>query len=213
MANAGNLTAEQSLAKAEQLSIQKQQQIDREARKQQALELAKIAYKGLLDFMEKGDSLPVATGKSIAGTMTISALFKSLFGFRKGTKRTVGEELSGNYKRVHGGEDGFLAKVDPREKILNPELSAKTGNATTDEITDGFLQFKKMQSGLIVPIHAKQPQSVPADLVAKKIDELKDIVKNKREIYFEPDVIGGIAKGLIVTEKTGIIRNRTKYRG
>lgn len=211
MANSGNLTAQQSLAKAEQLSIQRQQMIDRETRKQQALELAKIAYKGVLDFMEKGDSLPIATVKGATGAMTMQALFKSLFGFRKGTKRTVAEELKGYYK-VHSGEDGYLAKVDPREKILNPELSAQTGDATTDEIVNGYVSFQKMQSGLIVPLHQKQQPTIPVDVVARKIDELKDIVKNKRELTIEPEIISGIAKGVIVTEKTGIIRNRTKYR-
>jgi tape measure domain-containing protein len=208
LANNGNATASQSLALAEAQSLKRQQAIDREAKKQQAWETAKIAYKAVFDFMEKGDSLPIATVKGATGTMTMQSLFKSLFGFRKGTKRTVGEELASKFS---SGEDGYLARVDAREKILNPELASMTGSATTDEIVDGFLNFQKLNSGLIVPITARQEQQKP-DVLAKKLDELTNVVKSKPEFSMHPDIVMGIVKGITTEEKRGLTRNRTKFR-
>lgn len=208
LANNGNTTASQSLALAEAQSLKRQQAIDREAKKQQAWETAKIAYKAVFDFMEKGDSLPIATVKGVTGTMTMQSLFKSLFGFRKGTKRTVGEELGTKFS---SGEDGYLARVDAREKILNPELAGMTGSATTDEIVDGFLNFQKLNSGLIVPITARQEQQKP-DILAKKLDELTNVVKSKPEFSMHPDIVMGIVKGITTEEKRGLTRNRTKFR-
>ena len=208
LANNGNATASQSLALAEAQSLKRQQAIDREAKKQQAWETAKIAYKAVFDFMEKGDSLPIATVKGATGTMTMQSLFKSLFGFRKGTKRTVGEELGTKFSN---GEDGYLARVDAREKILNPELAGMTGSATTDEIVDGFLNFQKLNSGLIVPISARQEQQQP-DVLAKKLDELTNVVKSKPEFSMHPDIVMGIVQGITTEEKRGLTRNRTKFR-
>ncbi|MBU3660996.1 MAG: tape measure protein [Flavobacteriales bacterium] len=209
MANQGNLTAKQSLAISEQQSIKKQQLIEKEARKQQALETAKVAYKAVFDFMEKGDSLPIATVKGATGAMTMQALFKSLFGFRKGTKTTVANELGAP---LMSGDDGYIARVDGREKILNPELSALTGNATTDEITNGFLQFQKLQNGMIVPISQSKVENKQNDILAKKIDVLTNVIKNKTETTFSEDIILGITRGIVKDEVTPFSRNRTKYR-
>jgi hypothetical protein len=206
MANNGNADAQKSLAVSEQTSLKKQQQIEREAKKQQALETAKIAYKAVFDFLEKGDSLPVATVKGATGAMTMQALFKSLFGFRKGTKRTVGEELNTKFS---SGEDGYIARVDAREKILNPELSAMTGSATTDEIVHGFL---RSQSGLAVQLPKVTVSQNNGQLI-EKIEELKHVIKNKKELDFSVELRQGLARGIVATERTGINRTRTFYRG
>jgi myosin heavy subunit len=205
MANNGNADAQKSLAVSEQTSLKKQQQIEREAKKQQALETAKIAYKAVFDFLEKGDSLPVATVKGATGAMTMQALFKSLFGFRKGTKRTVGEELNTKFS---SGEDGFIARVDAREKILNPELSAMTGSATTDEIVHGFL---RSQSGLAVQMPKVTVSQNNNELIGK-IDELKHVIKNKKELDLSVELRQGLARSIISNERSGINRNRTFYR-
>jgi tape measure domain-containing protein len=204
----GNASAKESLAVAEQTSNAKQLAIEKEAKKQQALETIKIAYKAVFDFMEKGDSLPIATVKGATGTAVMKQLFNSLFGFRKGTKRTVGEEFG---RPFQSGEDGYLARVDAREKILNPELSAITGDATTDEIVNGFIQFKRNQGGMIVPISKTVQESKP-DILAQKIDNLTNVIKNKREVTFSEDVKLGISRGLIETEKKGLTRTRTTYK-
>jgi hypothetical protein len=110
--------------------------------------------------------------------------------------------------KFSSGEDGFLARVDAREKILNPELSALTGNATTDEIVKGFLMA---QSGLIVKAPIVSVNNSDNQLI-EKIDELKTVIKNKTEFHFSEEVKQGIARGLIVTERSGINRTRTFYR-
>jgi len=204
----GNADAKQSLAAQENVSKEKQRLADQENRRQQQLEEAKMVYKSILQFMDKGDSLPEATAKGIAGTLGIRKLIASLPGFYKGTKGTIADELGSPMLQ---GKDGYVVRVDGSEKVLNPELSRMTGTATTDEIVNGYLMARNMQN-VLVPVSSGVTSQNEYDMLTKELRDLKHTIKNKRELHFSEDVKMGIARGLIVTEKQGLTRTRTTYR-
>lgn len=204
----GNADAKQSLSAQENVTKEKQRLADQEARKQRQLEEAKMVYKSILQFMDKGDSLPEATAKGIAGTIGLRKLIASLPAFFKGTKGTVADELGAPMMQ---GRDGYIVRVDGSEKVLNGELSRMTGSATTDEIVNGYLMARNMQN-VLMPMQVQTSTANQFEPLTKEMRELKSIIKNKRELQFSNDVIMGISRGLVMTEKTGLTRQRTTFR-
>lgn len=204
----GNADAKQSLSAQENVTKEKQRLADQEARKQRQLEEAKMVYKSILQFMDKGDSLPEATAKGIAGTIGLRKLIASLPAFFKGTKGTVADELGAPMMQ---GRDGYIVRVDGSEKVLNGELSRMTGSATTDEIVNGYLMARNMQN-VLMPMQVQTSTANQFEPLTKEMRELKSIIKNKPEVQFSNDVIMGISRGLVMTEKTGLTRQRTTFR-
>jgi len=154
--------------------------------------------------LEKGDDTATATTKATAQISIISALAKSLPGFFKGTKTTVADELGAPNV---SGRDGYFIKVDGEEKIFNPELSRATGNATTDEIANGYLMYKN------IGVDTNRPSVNVIDVAGlrKDIQDLQQAVKNKPEKYFSEEMERGIIRAIIKTEKMGNTVIKTRY--
>lgn len=203
-ANAGNIQASQSIAQQqkvinEQIALKKKEQ-----KEQQFLEETKLLYTAIENYVEKGDTIPVAGGKAFLQVKGVKAIAQSLQGFFLGTKRTVGEEL-GN--PLLSGKDGYVVRVDGQEKILNPELSRATGNATTDEIVNGFLLSKSILSPMAIN------QSVVSDeRLINEIQDLKHVIANKKELSIEADKLSDTLFQLAYKSKQGNNTTIDKYR-
>lgn len=208
-ANAGNIQASQSIA-AEKKIIAEQMQAKKQAQKeQQALEELKLLYTATENYVEKGDTVAVAAGKALLQVKGVKVLAKSLMGFFKGTKRTVGEELGAP---VLPGRDGHIIRVDGAEKILNPEQSRLTGGATTDEIVNGYLMAKAMS---VQPRRRGVKASESTDaLLLKKLDDLQQTIANKPELSMEFQQFSETLFEFAYKEKRGnnLVVNRFQYR-
>lgn len=207
-----NAIASESLAAQENFTKDRIRAKQLEQKKQQRLDEIKVIYQAMLQFMEQGDSPTAATTKAIATTGIIRKAVEALPAFFKGTKTTVSDELGAP---MFSGKDGYIVRVDGSEKVLNPSLSAMTGNATTDEIVDGFLYSQQISNGLLVPNYSlTERSSSTLDLkpLEKKVDNLTNVMKNKRETTFSNDVLLGVSRGLVENSRKGSTRNRTFYR-
>lgn len=201
----GNADAQQSLAAQEQISNEKTRALEREAKKQAQLEEMKVIYNSILQFMEKGDSLPTATVKSIAGSFGIRKLIAALPAFFKGTEDT------GTGGGVDG-KGGFLSVLHPHERVVPRALNEQLDGVANDELVQGFLKYKDFANGLMVHEQPATKRHAGQDPTVHKLDTLISVVKNKKETHFSSDVRMGIARGLVVTEKQGLTRTRTHYR-
>lgn len=209
----GNADAKESLAALDDTIEEKQKLKQKEQQQQQLIEELQLLYDATQNYVEKGDSLPVAGSKALFQVTGLRALFKAALsgvkGFFGGTKRTVGEELGAP---LFPGKDGHLIRVDGSEKILNPELSAKTGNATTDDIVAGYTLARAMSLGQIAPsVNYQHAMRIDSE-VANKIDELTKVMKSKPDRTMSVELEGKIAKAVIVTERSGTRFTRTRHK-
>ena len=210
-ANAGNITAQESIASSieaqKKATLAKQQ----EQARQQRLEEIKILYNLIESKIDKGDSAPKAIGKSLAEMGLIrgaSKLLDNIKGFYKGTKGLLKDE----HTPIHGGKDGHLIFADGNEMIVNPTQTnklASVGLEKTDDVVNSAIMYK-MNVGLL-GFNAKNPQATTSqtDMYLKK---LVDVMESKGEFYLDPIVVNGIAKGVVSTEIKGNITKYSEYR-
>lgn len=209
----GNADAKESLAALDDTIEEKQKLKQKEQQQQQLIEELQLLYDATQNYVEKGDSLPVAGSKALFQVTGLRALFKTALsgvkGFFGGTKRTVGEELGAP---LFPGKDGHLIRVDGSEKILNPELSAKTGNATTDDIVAGYTLARAMSLGQIAPsVNYRQSTQIESE-VASGIKELTKVIKSKPDRVISAEVENGIAKAILITERSTTRTTRTRHK-
>jgi len=210
-ANAGNITAQESIAAS--IEAQKKATIakQKEQQRQQRLEEIKILYNLIESKIDKGDSAPKAIGKSLAEMGLIKGaakLLDNIKGFYKGTKGKLKDEDT----PFRSGKDGHLIWADGDEMIFNPQQTNKLENAglgTTDDVVNSALMYK-MNLGLVNLGGGKQNVTQSqTDLYLKK---LVDVMESKGEFYLDPIVINGIAKGVVSTEVKGNITKYSEYR-
>jgi TP901 family phage tail tape measure protein len=209
LAAKGNLTAQQSVG----AEIKRQAELER-----QKAQLEKKKYRRQL-ILEGLDLLSskIDNGDKDAVTSTLNdmtrllATLQFLPGFYKGTETTVEAALG---KPNFGGKDGYLIRADGKEKILNPKLSSMTGNATTDEIVNGFLDNQigvPDSSALIRPQIAQlNAPFQDSSQILKKFDSLENTIRSKpilSDLKFNE-----LTKALVITvEQSGNLK-RTHYK-
>jgi hypothetical protein len=124
----GSEGATESLANEQEKQRKLQQDRERELKRAQRIE-ASIAV--LKVFGANADQ-PNALGKTISDTTALLAFINSIQGFIDGTEN-VGESMQGH--KVHNGTDGYIARFDGRERIINPSDNAKLGGISNEELT------------------------------------------------------------------------------
>ena len=210
-ANAGNITAQESIAAS--IEAQKEATIakQKEQRRQQRLEEMKILYNLIESKIDKGDSVPKAIGKSFAEMSLIKGadkLLDNVKGFYKGTKGKLKDEDS----PIRSGKDGHLIWADGDEMIFNPQQTNKlesVGLGKTDDVVNSALMYK-LNLGMVNLGAGKQAQSQSqTDIYLKK---LVDVMESKGEFYLDPIVVNGIAKGVVSTEVKGNVTKYSEYR-
>lgn len=133
LAQTGNTDAAESV-KAEKIAIAKQQlEIERLEKKRRNLMINITALELASQKINNGDSNALGNaGQAIADF--IAKLPK----FMVGTETTVADALG---KPNLPGPDGYIARLDGREMVLNPEQSGKLNGLTTNEITNGAIAY------------------------------------------------------------------------
>lgn len=181
----GNQQATESIS----AEIRKQEELQR---KKDALEKKKARQKAIVDSLDlleqkiENDEVDPVTSTIKDMTKLFAVIATAIPGFYKGTKGTVKEALGGPQL---SGRDGYIVRVDGSEKVLNPELSRKTGNMTTDEIVDRAVMHKmgvhedhQFIEPIIREIH--QPYQTPQAML-QKLDQIEKAINN------QPVYLGG----------------------
>lgn len=210
LAAQGNLTAEQSVS----AEIKRELELERQ---KEALEKKKARRQIIIEGLDLLSS-KIDGGEKDAVTSTLNDMTRllgalaALPGFIDGTETTVGEALG--KPQLNTGTDDYIIRVDGKEKILNPAMSARTGNMTTEEITRAAEMYSSGMFDQNVLIHPQvaalnQPFQNSNEIL-KKFDSLESTIKNKpilSDLKFDD-----LQKALVVTvEQNGDLK-RAHYK-
>jgi len=210
LAAQGNLTAEQSVG----AEIKRELELERQ---KEALEKKKARRQIILEGLDLLSS-KIDGGEKDAVTSTLNDMTRllgalaALPGFIDGTETTVGAALG--KPQLNTGTDDYIVRVDGSEKILNPGMSARTGNMTTEEITRAAEMYSSGmfdQNLLIHPQVAALNQPFQnSNEILKKFDSLESTIRNKpilSDLKFDD-----LQKALVVTvEQNGDLK-RAHYK-
>jgi myosin heavy subunit len=210
LAAQGNLTAEQSIS----AEIKRELELERQ---KEALEKKKARRQIILEGLDLLSS-KIDNGDKDAVTSTLNDMTRllgalaALPGFIDGTETTVGAALG--KPQLNTGTDDYIVRVDGSEKILNPGMSARTGNMTTEEITRAAEMYSSGmfdQNLLIHPqVNALSQPFQGSNEILKKFDSLESTIRNKpilSDLKFDD-----LQKALIVTvEQNGDLK-RAHYK-
>lgn len=210
LATQGNLDADKSIG----AEIKRQAELERQ---KEALEKKKARRQIILEGLDLLSS-KIDNGEKDAVTSTLNDMTRllgalsALPGFIDGTDTTVGAALG--KPQLNTGTDDYIVRVDGAEKILNPGMSARTGNMTTEEITRAAEMYSNGmfdQNLLIQPKVAQLNQPFQDQTqILKKFDSLESTIRNKpilSDLKFDE-----LSKALVVTvEQNGDLK-RTHYK-
>jgi hypothetical protein len=210
LAAQGNLTAQQSVS----AEIKRELELERQ---KEALEKKKARRQIILEGLDLLSS-KIDGGEKDAVTSTLNDMTRllgalaALPGFIDGTETTVGAALG--KPQLNTGTDDYIVRVDGSEKILNPGMSARTGNMTTEEITRAAEMYSSGmfdQNLLIHPQVAALNQPFQnSNEILKKFDSLESTIRNKpilSDLKFDD-----LQKALVVTvEQNGDLK-RAHYK-
>lgn len=184
-----NTLAEEEARKA-QIERQKQLEKEEEIKRQKVLAFFKL-------YAAYAENDPDnALQKALKDTILAEAVSAA---FIEGTEN-VGQDAQFNKHKFKSGEDGYLARFDGRERILNPKQNAKIGNMSNDELADLAHLSNK---GLLDTVkYAAIPSNSFADNVAnsallmetvalkKEMQEIKEAIKSRPVSNFTLDGYG-----------------------
>tara|TARA_R110001606_G_scaffold70001_4_gene160085 strand:+ start:848 stop:4249 length:3402 start_codon:yes stop_codon:yes gene_type:complete len=210
LAAQGNLTAEQSVS----AEIKRELELERQ---KEALEKKKARRQIIIEGLDLLSS-KIDGGEKDAVTSTLNDMTRllgalaALPGFIDGTETTVGAALG--KPQLNTGVDDYIVRVDGSEKILNPNMSARTGNMTTEEITRAAEMYSSGmfdQNVLIHPqVSALNQPFQNSNEILKKFDSLESTIRNKpilSDLKFDD-----LQKALVVTvEQNGDLK-RAHYK-
>lgn len=202
---AGNITAQESLAKAQEDQLNAEKEKIKYQKSIQRLQMALAIFNAYNNNIQNAKVGENAFAKTITDVSALSAFVSALPTFYEGTETTVSEALG---KPQLSGKDGHIIRVDGSEKILNPYLSQKTGDLTTFEIAK--IAEDRLKGKLM---YNSESNSTANNMWAsiKLIDEiqdLKDIIKNKPETNIAMgEIVGGVMK---IVESTKVNNTTTR---
>jgi hypothetical protein len=204
----GNIQAQQSIAKTDKLFMESEKKKVQQLKAQEKIKLAESVFSSYSNHLANKDKNPLL--KTITDATILTTFINSLTTNYDGTETTVGDKFGNSPHIPWVGKDQYITRVDKDEKILNPTLSAMTGDLTTMEIAQ-IVEDKRM--GKLVEKHdTVHSTNWASALVINELKELKDIIKNKPENNFE---VGEILNGVmhvVETTKRGNTNNRNITR-
>lgn len=209
MAANGNITAKESLAEQQKLIVEANRKKEQEQRRQERIKLAESVFASYTANVEKNEPNPLA--KTITDITLLNQFISSLPTFYEGTDGTVSQALG---MPQLSGRDGHVVRVDGSEKILNPKLSAMTGNLSTNEIAKIAMEYN---NGKLINKGDGAVQLSPvwsSSLIVQKLEDLTNIIENKPETNIQ---LGEIIQGtmnIIKTQKKGnsIVYNKFRVK-
>lgn len=206
---AGNITAQESLAKAQEDQLNAEKQKINYQRSIQRLQMALAIFNAYNNNIQNAKVGENAFAKTITDVSALSAFVSSLPQFYTGTETTVADALGSPQL---SGRDGHIIRVDGSEKILNPYLSQKTGDLTTFEIAK--IAEDRLKGKLVYnqEINSTANNMWASMRLIDEIQDLKSIIKNKPETNIAMgEIVGGVMK-IVETTKVSNTTTRNIHR-
>lgn len=196
LAENGNINAQQSLAEQERIIAESNRRKEREQKRQQRMQLANTIYQTYAGHAAKDPD--TALMKTIKDAGLLQAFISTLPMFYDGTEDT------GANGRGIDGKGGFHAVLHPHERVLPRSLNNQIGNLSNEELARIAQDYQNRR--LIGQDVAHS--SMDFALMVNKIDELKDVIKNKPETNIALGEITQSAMQIVHSTKKG---NTTVY--
>ena len=196
LAAEGNINAQQSLAEQQRIINEANLRKQKELRKQQRIEVGLAAFKAFSANADKDNPL-ASTIKDVTGLL---AFINSLPMFYDGTEDT------GTNGRGVDGKGGFHAILHPNERVLPKSLNQQIGNLSNEELARIAQDY---QNGRLIGQDVAH-SSLDFAVMVNKIDELKEVIKNKPETNIALGEITQSAMQIVEQKRTGntVIYNR-----
>jgi hypothetical protein len=97
--------------------LRQQQELERQAKQQEIIALVQAYYNQFQSLSSDPKTADTAAVKAFTNTLIAKSIAKGLTGFIEGTE-LVERDMQGS--KFSSGQDGYLAKFDGKERILNP---------------------------------------------------------------------------------------------
>lgn len=208
-ANAGNITAQQSIAQSIENEKKATLAKAKEQKKQQQLDDVKTLFNLINQNIDKGDNAGIATVKATASMSLIKSIAKMFQGFAKGTKWRLGQEDN----PFMSGVDGHIVRVDSSEAIVNGGLmnkAEKAGIRSTDQLVNSAIMYQAFNPNSIKMNDDRIAFSASnIEPITQRLESLENTIKNKTEFRIEPYILHGIHKGIVQVEKTKNLTRKT----
>lgn len=202
---AGNILANESLAKSQQDLLDAEKQKISYQKSIQRLQIALAVFNAYNNNIQNAKVGENPFTKTITDVSLLSTFIGTIPQFYKGTETTVAEALG---QPQLSGRDGHIVRVDGSEKILNPYLSQKTGDLTTFEIAK--IAEDRLKGKLIYNTEVNNTaNNMWSSLkLIDEIQDLKSIIKNKPETNIAMgEIVGGVMK---IVESTKVNNTTTR---
>jgi tape measure domain-containing protein len=208
---AGNIQAQESLAVIDKQEIEAQKERMNEQRSIQKLQMAMAVFQAYSNNIQNAKVGENPFTKTLTDVTLLSQFINSLPTFIDGTETNIASALGKPHLQ---GQDGYLVRVDGSEKVLNPQLSAMTGNMTTMEIAKLAEDFRRgdiMRKG--EGAMQLNVGSWGTDMIVSKLESLEQTIKNKPENKVEvAEILNGVMH-IVETKKSGNtkVRNISRF--
>lgn len=205
----GNITANESLAKAQEDQLNAEKEKAKFQRTIQRMQFAMTIFNAYNSNIQNAKVGENPFTKTITDISALTAFVGSLPTFYEGTDTTIADALGNPHLQ---GKDGYVVRVDGSEKVLNPYLSAKTGNLTTRDIAQ--IAEDRLKGKLV---YGNEINSTANNMWANmqlidEIQDLKSIIKNKPETNIAMgEIVGGVMK-IVETTKVANTTTRNIHR-
>lgn len=205
----GNITANESLAKAQEDQLNAEKEKAKFQRTIQRMQFAMTIFNAYNSNIQNAKVGENPFTKTITDISALTAFVGSLPTFYEGTDTTIKDALGNPHLQ---GKDGYVVRVDGSEKVLNPYLSAKTGNLTTRDIAQ--IAEDRLKGKLV---YGNEINSTANNMWANmqlidEIQDLKSIIKNKPETNIAMgEIVGGVMK-IVETTKVSNTTTRNIHR-
>jgi len=200
-----NTLAEEEANKVK-LERQKQEEKEREIKRQKALAFFKL----FASYAEKDPN--TALTKALRDTVLAEAVSAA---FIEGTEN-VGKDKQFAKNKFSNGTDGYVARFDGDERILNPEQNKKIGNLSNEALADlayqsrmGLLDTAKYAVVQSTDFATKINDSALLQQNALLIKELKDVKQAINDKPVPNFAMNQYHEFVLTTIENGFIKNRT----
>lgn len=208
-ANAGNITAQQSIAQSIENEKKATLAKEKEQKKQQRIDDMKTLFNLINQNIDKGDNAGIATVKATASMALIKSIAGMFKGFAKGTKWRLGQEDN----PLMSGVDGHVVRVDSSEAIVNGGLmnkAEKAGIRSTEQLVNSAIMYQTFNPNSIKMNDDRQAFNASSiEPITQRLESLEQTIKNKTEFRIEPYILHGIHKGIVQIQKDGNLTRKT----
>jgi TP901 family phage tail tape measure protein len=200
-AEKGNVLAEESIALERKNRAKLEEERLASARKIRNAELTLAGIRTLGAIASSGSDNPAQD--TISQITLVSNFLKTLPAFIDGTEK-VSDGVNGGVK-ISNGTDGYLARFDGDERILNPDQNGRVDGLSNEELTQagelykdgkfGYLNFKQSKYKTKNSADNSRMVAFAMSQMGKKLEEVNRSIKNIPSPVTEwNDVIKGISE-------------------